>query len=130
VELGRSLALRRQSSSLSSFSFSAENAGPQARRVVFYGTCLTLARAADTPRRRLHVDVSTFQVSVQPGKQTVSRRCRSGWFSLAAGFEVHSRVTQVDGAAAVGAGGRWSLTSDAQQATTAELQLACGKLGS
>jgi hypothetical protein len=129
MELDRSLALRRLTSSLSRFSFSAQNAGPQARRVVFYGNCLTLARAADAPRRRLHVNVSTFRVQVRPGSQTVGRSCRSGWLPLAAGYELRSKLTQVDGAAALGAGGRWSVTSDAELATTADLQLACGRLG-
>jgi hypothetical protein len=123
------LSLRRQTSTLSSFSFAAQNESPRAHRVAFYGGCLTLARSAGAPRRRLHVNVSTFRVQVRPGSQTLNRRCAPGWFSLAAGYELRSKLTQIAGAAVLGAGGRWSLTSDAAQATTADLQLACAKLG-
>ncbi len=129
AELARTMAIRRRTSSLSTFSFSVHNPSPQARRGVLYGSCLTLARSAGAPLRRLHVDVSTFRVQVRPGAQTVGRRCPRGWFSVAAGYALRSTLTQIDGAAVFGAGGRWSLTSDATAPTTVDLQLACARVG-
>lgn len=125
---GLRLSIRRQTSTLNRFSVSVQNAGTQARTVVIYGGCVTLARAAGAPRERLHVEVTTFRVDVSSGNQSFSRRCRRGWFSLAAGFAVRSRLTQVDGAVAVGSGGRWSVSSDADTPGPAELQLACAHL--
>jgi hypothetical protein len=125
---GLRLSIRRQTSTLNRFSLSVQNAGSQPRTVVIYGGCVTLARAAGAPRQRLHVEVTTFSVDVSAGNQSFSRRCRRGWFSLAAGFAVRSRLTQVDGAVAVGSGGRWTVSSDADTPSPAELQLVCARL--
>jgi hypothetical protein len=122
------VSIRRQTSTLSRFSFSVQNTGSQARAVVFYGGCVTLTRAAGAPRERLHLGVTTFRVDVRTGSQSFSRRCRRGWFALAAGFAQPSRLTQVDGAIAVGSGGRWSVSSDADSPAPADLQLACARL--
>jgi hypothetical protein len=59
------VSIRRQTSTLSRFSFSVQNTGSQARTVVCYGGCVTLTRARssartsppgrdDVPRRRAH----------------------------------------------------------------------------
>jgi hypothetical protein len=125
---GLRLTIRRQISTLSRFSLSVQNAGSQSRQVVFYGGCVTLARASGAPRERLHVEVKTFRVEVEAANQSFSRPCRRGWFSLAAGFAVRSRLTQFDGAIAVGSGGRWSVSSDADTPAPADLQLTCARL--
>jgi hypothetical protein len=103
---GLRVSLRRQTSTLSRFSFSVRNTGSQARTVVFYGGCVTLTRTPGAARERLHLAVTTFRVDARTGSQSFSRRCRRGWSALAAGFAQSSRLTQVDGAIAVGSGGR------------------------
>jgi hypothetical protein len=124
------LSVRRETSSVRSFSFAVRNSGSAARSVVFYGNCVTLVTAAGKPRKRLHVTVTTFTGSIHPGSQTVTHTCPRGWFSLAAGFAARSPLASVDGATAVGSGGRWSLSSDARGPATVELQLTCGRIGS
>ena len=122
----RALLLRRQSSTLSSVSYGVLNRGGTARGVRFYGGCLTLARAAGAPVARLHVATTTFRVPLHPGSQTVTRRCRPGWFSLASGFSLTNGAVQVTGAAAVAGKGRWLVTVASDAAVTADLQLTCG----
>jgi hypothetical protein len=126
---GPGVSVRRQTATLRRFSFSLLNLERRAKRVAVYGGCLTLAREAGAPRRRLHVRVTTFRVLLDPGAHAVTRRCRSGWYSLAAGYALRSNSTSAAGAAAVGASGRWSLLSDAEGDTTADVQLACARLG-
>ena len=125
---GPGVSLRRKTATLRRFIFSFQNTATQAKRVAVYGSCLTLAREAGAPRARLHVRATTYSVLVQPGAQVVTRRCRSGWFSLAAGFSLLARATNAAGAAAVAGGGRWALASDAATETLADIQLACGRL--
>jgi hypothetical protein len=126
---GLRLSIRRETSTLSRFSVSVQNAGSRARTVVLYGSCVTLARAKGAPRLRLHVEVSTFTAAVGAANQTFARRCRRGWFSLAAGFAARSRLTRVEGAIAVGAGGRWTAANDADTSAPVGLQLTCARLG-
>jgi hypothetical protein len=126
--VGPGVSLRRQTATLRRFTFSFQNTADQAKRVAAYGGCLTLAREAGAPRERLHVRATTYRVLVHPGAQLVTRRCRPGWFSLAAGFSLRARVTSAAGAAAVARGGRWSLLSDAGTDTLADVQLACARL--
>jgi len=125
---GPGVSVRRQTATLRRFSFSLLNLEPQPKRVAVYGGCLTLAREAGAPRERLHVKVTTYRVLLGPGGQSVTRRCRPGWFSLAAGYALRSKSTNAAGAAAVAAAGRWSLLSDAKSDTTADVQLACARL--
>jgi hypothetical protein len=127
--VGPGVSLRRQTATLRRFTFSFQNAANQAKRVAVYGGCLTLAREAGAPRERLHVRATTYRVLVHPGAQLVTRRCRPGWFSVAAGFSLRARVTNAAGAAAVARGGRWSLLNDAATDTLADVQLACGRVG-
>lgn len=122
------LSIRRQTQTLRHFSFAVANDGAQARPVAVHGACVTLARAPGAPDERLHVRVTTFRVAVRPGSQAFARRCRSGWFSLAAGYALRSKVTASTGAAALDRGGRWAIVSDATAGTTADLQLACARL--
>jgi len=126
---GLRLALRSETSTLRRLSFRVQNTGSRSRTVTLYGGCLTLARAAGAPRLRLHVVVTTFSVAVASGHQTFTRRCRSGWFSLAAGFSLPGKLAQVDGAAALASGGRWLVSSDAAAEVPAQLQLTCARLG-
>jgi hypothetical protein len=123
------VSLRRQTATLRRFSFSLQNTATQTKRVALYGGCLTLAREAGAPRERLHVRATTYRVLVHPGARVVTRRCRPGWFSLAAGFSLRARVMNATGAAAVSGGGRWALVSDAATDTLADVQLACGRVG-
>ena len=127
--VGPGVSVRRQTSTLRRFSFSLQNTATQAKRVALYGGCLTLTREAGAPRTRLHVRTTTYRVLVHPGAQLVTRRCRPGWVSLAAGFSLRNRVTNAAGAAAVAGGGRWSVVSDAISDTLADVQLACGRVG-
>ena len=126
---GPGVSLRRQTATLRRFSFSLQNTAMQAKRVALYGGCLTLTREAGAPRTRLHVRATTYRVLVHPGAQVLTRRCRPGWVSLAAGFSLRNRVTNAAGAAAVAGGGRWSVVSDAVSDTLADVQLACGRVG-
>jgi hypothetical protein len=123
------VSLRRQTATLRRFTFSLHNTATHAKRVALYGGCLTLTREAGAPRVRLHVRATTYRVLVHPGAQVVTRRCRPGWVSLAAGFSLRNRVTNATGAAAVAGGGRWSVLSDGATDTLADVQLACGRVG-
>jgi hypothetical protein len=125
---GPGVSVRRQTATLRWFSFSLRNPAAQPKGVAVYGGCLTLAREAGAPRERLHVRATTYRVLVHPGAQAVTRRCRPGWFSLAAGFSLRARSTNAAGAAAVAGGGRWSLVNAAATDTLADVQLACGRL--
>jgi hypothetical protein len=127
--VGPGVSLRRQTATLRRFLFSVQNTATQPKRVALYGGCLTLTRAAGAPRARLHVRDTTYRVLVHPGAQMVTRHCRPGWVSLAAGFSLRNHVTNATGAAAVAGGGRWSVLSDAATDTLADVQLACGRVG-
>ncbi len=123
------LSVRRESSTLTSASYSLANSGSRARRAVLYGACLTLVRTADAPFAQLHVRVTTFRVPLRTGAQTIARSCRKGWFSLDAGYLLRARTTTLDGAAATTSGARWRLTNPTDAAVLADVQLACGQLG-
>jgi hypothetical protein len=127
--IGPGVSLRRQTATLRRLTFSLQNTATQAKRVALYGGCLTLTRETGAPRARLHVRATTYRVLVHPGAQVVSRRCRPGWFSLAAGFSLRNRITNAAAAAAVAGGGRWLVVSDAATDTLADVQLACGRVG-
>jgi hypothetical protein len=122
------VSLRKASMHLRGFSFAVRNSGSRARPVTLYGTCLTVLRPAGAPRERLHVKITTFRVPLQGRSQRVVRSCTTGWVSLAAGYALRSPVTTIDGAAALGQGGRWWIASEAE-GPTAELQLVCARLG-
>ncbi len=125
---GTHLSLRRATASARSFSFAVRNTGGTSLSVVLYGSCVTVVRQPGNPRERLHIRLTTFTETVHPGPQTIVRRCPRGWFSVAAGFALHSPLTSLTGAAAVGVGGRWSLVSDASGSARADLQLSCARL--
>jgi len=121
------LSVRKASMHLRGFSFSLRNSGPKARSVTLYATCLTALRPAGTFRERLHVRITTFRVPLQAGSQRVVRNCPAGWVSLAAGYALRSPLTTIDGAAAIGQGGRWWIASNSKGRLAADLQLVCGR---
>lgn len=123
------LSVRRETSTLSSASYSFANSGTRARRATVYGACLTLFRTADAPFEQLHVQVTTFRVPLRTGEQTFARSCRKGWFSLDVGYALRARSTKLDGAAPAPNGGRWKLTNPTDAAVLADVQVACGRLG-
>jgi hypothetical protein len=127
---GSPLQVRRDTANLRRFFLSVQNGGSRPRAVAFYGSCVTVTREAGAPQALLHIDVSTFRIPLQPGRRLATRRCRAGWFPLAAGFSLRASTTQLTGAVAARGGGRWLLSSDAIAPTTADLQLACGRVGS
>jgi hypothetical protein len=123
------VSVRKASMHPRGFSFSVRNSGSKARTVTLYGTCLTVVRPAGGSRERLHVKITTFRVPLQRGSQRVVHSCPTGWVSLAAGYALRSPVTTIDGAAAIGQGGRWWIASDARSEAGADLQLVCARLG-
>jgi hypothetical protein len=122
------VSLRKASMHLGGFSFSLRNSGTKAQSVTLSGTCLTALRPAGASRERLFVRITTFRVPLHPGSQRVVRGCATGWVSLAAGYVLRSPATTIDGAAAIGTGGRWWVASDAEGQSTADLTLVCARL--
>jgi hypothetical protein len=125
---GNPLSIRRMSAGVHSFSFTVRNSGATARPVALAGNCITVVAQAPAARRRLHVKVISFLGAVEPGRRKVARSCPQGWVSLAAGYGVASPAVTVEGAAAVGDGGRWSVASTAAGPTQVELDLTCGRV--
>jgi hypothetical protein len=121
------VSLRRVSMRAHGFVFSLRNGGAKGQSANLYGTCLTVLRSAGASAQ-LHVRIMTFTTPLHPGTQRVVKSCPSGWASLAAGYALRSRLTAVDGAAAIGARGRWWITSHAEGQTAADLDLVCARL--
>jgi hypothetical protein len=124
---GNPLELRRQSSSLSRFTFAVRNGGGKARPAVLYGNCVTLVRPAGSALGRLQVRVLTETTPVQPGSQTVKRSCPSGWVALATGYTLAPKLT-LGASAAIDGGGKWTIANTAGGQVLADLQLTCGRL--
>jgi hypothetical protein len=122
-----SLELRRQTRTLSAFSFTFRNGGTRPLPAVMYGTCLTLVLPPGTASAGLRVRVDTAPTSVQPGKRSVSQACPRGWFGLATGYVLRPGVT-VDGSVAVAGGGRWTLTNRGSGPALVDLELTCGRV--
>ncbi len=113
---------------LHGFSFAVRNNGSKVQTIVLYGNCVTVVRSAGARAERLGVKITTFRSLAQPGNQRITHGCPDGWFSLAAGYSLRSPLHTVDGAAAIGAGGRWWVASDAEVPALVDLQLVCGLL--
>jgi hypothetical protein len=122
------LSVRRLSMHLNGFGFTIRNDGKVPRRVVVYGMCLTAPRPAGSSPERLQVRITTFRTPISPGTHQVIHRCPRAWVALGAGYSLRSPRTHVPGAAALGASGRWTLSSDLGGTTTADLQLVCARL--
>jgi hypothetical protein len=122
------VSLRKVSLNLRGFAFSLRNNGAKAQSVTLYGTCLTALRPSGASHEQLHVKISTVRTLLRPGNQRVVGRCPRSWVSLAAGYTLRSPLTEIEGAAAIGAGGRWWVASEAPGQTTADLQLICTRL--
>jgi hypothetical protein len=126
--VGARVTVRKASIHLRGYSFSVRNSGATAQSVTLYGTCLTALRQVGAPRERLLVRITTFYAQLQGASKRVVHNCPTGWVSLAAGYALRSPVTTIAGAAAIGRGGRWWITSDADRRTAADLQLVCARL--
>jgi hypothetical protein len=123
------VSLRRVSMNLAGFSFSLRNSATKAHSVTLYGTCLTALRPAGASRERLHVSFTTFHTPLHPRTQRIVRTCATGWVSLAVGYVLlGSPAATIEGVAAIGAGGRWSITNAAESQSTAALTLVCAQL--
>jgi hypothetical protein len=127
-DLGRGkLSIRQQTQDLRVLSFGVFNGGPAARTVSFYGSCLTVVSPAGASAAQLQVRLATDTVAIHTGTQVVTRLCPRGWLSLSAGYSLAAGV-ELNGAAAVGRTGRWSLTNPAQKPVLTDVQLACARL--
>ncbi len=126
---GTSLSVRRQTQTLRGLSFAVRNTGPRARAVALYATCLTVVRPPGASRERLHVTLITDTTPIRAGSHVVKHSCPRGWTALSTGFALPSALT-MDGSAALGTGGKWSVTNRGDSAALADLQLVCGRLSS
>ena len=124
---GTALSVRRQTQTLHGVAFTLRNGGSQARPVGLYVTCLTVVRPRGASNERLLVKIVTDTTPIHPGSQAVKHPCPRGWTALATGFAIPSSLA-LDGSAAVGRAGRWSLTNRGDSAALADLQLLCGRL--
>jgi hypothetical protein len=121
------VTVRQETQDLHALSFAVFNRGSTARTVSFYGSCLTVVRPAGAHAGRLQVSLATDTVPVLSGSQVMTRTCQRGWLSLSVGYVVPAGV-ELNGAAAVGRNGRWSLTNPAEKPALAQIQLACARL--
>jgi hypothetical protein len=127
-DLGRgALSIREETQDLHLLTFGVFNSGLAARSVSFYAGCLTVVRSSGARATRLHVSLATDTAPVHNGAQVVTRLCPRGWLALAAGYDLPAGV-ELNGAAAVGRAGKWSLTNPEQKPVLAQLQLACARV--
>ena len=125
---GTQVTVRRLTESLRGFSFTVLNAGRGARAVVFSGNCITVVSRPGSPRARLRVKLITFRQPLDPGRRTITHRCPTGWLSLATGYSLGAPAVALEGTAAVGGGGRWSVVNSGDASTPLVLQLSCGRV--
>jgi hypothetical protein len=125
---GTTLSVRRQTQTLHGAAFIVRNSGRRAHPVAFYVTCLTVVRPPGAANERLIVKIATEATPIHPGSQVVKHSCPRGWTALSTGFAVPTSVA-VDGAAAIGGAGKWSVTNRGDGTAIADLQLLCGRLG-
>jgi hypothetical protein len=123
----RDVTVREETQDLHTLSFTAYNRGTAARSISFYGSCLTVVRPAGASPAQLQVSLATDTVPIPTGSQVVTRTCPQGWLSLSVGYSVPAGL-DLNGAAAVGRTGRWTLTNAAQKPLLAQVQLACARL--
>jgi len=125
---GTTLSVRSQTLTLHGIAFRIRNSGPRARAASLYVTCVTVVRPPAAPIERLFVKVVTVTMPIHPGSQVVKRSCSRGWTALATGFAIPTPLA-MDGSAAIGAVGKWSVANHGDSAALADLQLLCGRLG-
>jgi hypothetical protein len=125
---GTRLRLRVAAVSLRSFRYVVRNSGKRSRRAVLYGNCVTLLKPTSGTRERLHVRITSFTVAARPGLQRLTRRCPARWIALGTGYAVGSRLPTVEGAAALGASGRWWISGPPSGTASVTVQLVCGRL--
>ena len=127
-DLGRgALSIRQQTQDLHALTFAALNQGNAARTVSFYGSCLTVVHPTRSPGAQLRVSLATDTVPITSGSQVETRLCPRGWLSLAVGYSLPAGL-ELNGAAAIGRSGRWSITNPAQKPLLAQIQLACARV--
>jgi hypothetical protein len=112
----------------SGFRFTIGNAARRAARVVVHGSCLRPVGRAGSSLAPLRVRITTFADPAGAGLRSIGHRCRSGWVALGTGYSLRSAALRVEGAVALGRGGRWWVASRSSQATVL-LQLVCARLG-
>jgi hypothetical protein len=122
-----SLELRRQTATLTRFTFSVRNAGSSAHSAVLYGNCLTVVRPYGSARAQLQVSLQTQTTPVPPKRAVIKRACPSGWVALAAGFDL-PRGFALRGAAVIDGGAKWTVENTGDAQALADLQLVCGRL--
>jgi hypothetical protein len=126
---GAQISIRKAAMHLGGFSFAVLNKSGKAQEIVLYGHCLTVVRPASARAARLAFTITTFRDLAEPGMQQITHACPNGWISLAAGYVLRSPLHTIQGAAAIVAGGRWWVASDAEAPVLIELQLVCARLG-
>jgi hypothetical protein len=127
-DLGRrQVSVRHETQDLHVVTFGVFNGGAAPRTVSFYAGCLTVVRPVGAGAAQLQVSLATDTVPLRMGAQVVTRLCPRGWLSLSAGYSLPAGV-ELNGAAAVGRTGRWSLTNPEQKPVLADLQLVCARL--
>jgi hypothetical protein len=125
---GTALSIRRQMQTLHGAAFILRNSGSRARPVALYATCVTVVRQRGASSGRLLVKIFTDTTAIRPGSQVVKHRCARGWTALATGFALPGPIA-IDGSAAIGRAGKWSLTNRGHSSALADLQLLCARLG-
>ncbi len=125
---GTTLSIRRQTQSLRGVAFIVRNTGARARPVALYVDCLTVVRPPRAASARLLVKIVSDTTPVHPGSHVVKHSCPRGWTGLATGFAIPTSLS-LDGSAAIGGIGKWSLRNSGDGPALADLQLLCGRLG-
>jgi hypothetical protein len=124
---GTALSIRRQTQTLHGVALTVRNSGSRARAVALYATCLTVIRPPGASSGRLLVRIVTDTAPIHPGSQAVKHSCPRGWTALATGFALPGSIA-IDGSAAIGRAGKWSLTNRGDSSALSDLQLLCGRL--
>jgi hypothetical protein len=88
---------------------------------------VTVVRPSDASGARLRASLATETVPIPTGSQVVSRVCPAGWLTLAAGYSLPAGL-ELNGSAAIGRTGRWSLTNSDAKPLLAQLQIVCARL--
>jgi hypothetical protein len=125
---GAVLSVRTATASLRALQFRVASAAQRTRAVAVYGNCLTVLPVTSLTRARLTTKISTYTNVVAAGQHHFKHDCGGGWSALGAGYALGSGSLRIDGAAALGAGGRWWLRNNSTQPLQARLQVICAKV--
>jgi hypothetical protein len=125
---GALLSVRTATASLRGLQFRVGSAAKRTRAVTVYGNCLTVVPVSGLTRARLTTKISTYTNVIAGGPHHFKHDCGGGWSALGAGYALGSGSLRIDGAAALGTGGRWWLRNTGTQPLQARLQLICAKV--